>query len=138
MKNSIVLILLFITSCAVHTQKEKEAVHCPKIIPEDFYVKIESNPDAMVLDTRIRSEYAEDRIPGARFAGKREKLDQLVDSVDNATPVYIYCEYEDRSATVCRILKREKQFKNVYMLKGGYDMWKKVNLPVDKNHRQVN
>ena len=134
-KNSIVLILLLITSCAV--QKQKSEVHCPKIIPEDFYVKMESNPEVLVLDTRIRSEYAEDRIPGARFAGKREKLNELVDSIDKATPVYIYCEYEDRSSTVCRILKEEKQFKNVFMLKGGYDMWKKVNLPLDRSHKQV-
>ncbi len=137
MKNLIFLILLFVTSCALHTQKEKKAVNCPEIIPEDFYVEMESNPDALVLDTRIRSEYAEERIPGALFAGNRENLDQLTDTISKSTPVYIYCDYEDRSSTVCRIMKEEKEFSNVYILKGGFEMWKKVNLPVDKSQRQV-
>ena len=135
MKYSIVFVLVVLTSCAV--QKQKKEVHCPEIIPEDFYVRMESNPDAIVLDTRIRSEYAEERIPRARFAGKREALDELTDSLEKATPIFVYCEYEDRSSTVCRILKGEKEFKNVYLLKGGYDMWKKVNLPVDSSQRQV-
>lgn len=133
-----VLILIFITSsCGVQTKTEKSEVHCPEAIPEDLYVQIETNPDALVLDTRIESEYAEERIPGARFAGKREKLDQLVDSLDKTTPVYIYCDYEDRSSSVCRILKKEKGFQNVYLLEGGYEMWKKVNLPVDTTQKQV-
>ena len=137
MKNSIVLILIFITSCSVFTHKEKKAVHCPEVIPEDFYVQMESNPEALVLDTRIPSEFAEERIPGARYAGSRENLDQLTDTISRSIPVYIYCDYEDRSSTVCRILKEEKQFRNVYILKGGFNMWKKVNLPVDKSQRQV-
>ncbi|MGM0504381.1 MAG: rhodanese-like domain-containing protein [Bacteroidota bacterium] len=135
MKYSIVLVLVIIISCSV--QKQEKEVHCPRIIPEDFYVRMESNPDVMILDTRVESEYAEERIPGARFAGKQEKLDQMVDTLDKSKTIFIYCEYEDRSFTVCRILKDEKQFTDVYILEGGYDMWKKVNLPVDTSHRQV-
>ena len=139
-KCSMVLVLLLLTSCSVRKQEQekeqKKEVHCPRIIPEDFYVRMESNPDVLVLDTRTRSEYAEERIPGARFAGKPEELDQLVDTLDKGKPLFIYCEYEDRTDTVCWILKNEKHFRNVYILKGGYELWKKVNLPVDTSRRE--
>ncbi|MBS3768788.1 MAG: rhodanese-like domain-containing protein [Bacteroidales bacterium] len=135
---SIVLVLLLLTSCSVQKQEQEQEkeVHCSRIIPEDFYVRMESNPDVLVLDTRVRSEYAKERIPGARFAGKPEELDQLLDTLDKGKPLFIYCEYGDRTDTVCWILKNEKHFRNVYILKGGYELWKKVNLPVDKSRRE--
>jgi len=136
MKKTIVVILLFLSSCFVSKQQEKVS-SCRELIPETFYVRMESNPDAVVLDTRILSEYAEERIPRARFAGNHEKLNGLVDSLDRETPLFIYCEYEDRSNTVCNILTKEKKFENVYKLEGGYEMWKKVNLPVDTTKRKV-
>lgn len=127
--------LLIIPACII--QKEKKAFDCKGLIPENFYVRMETNPESVVLDTRIASEYAEDRVPGARFAGRREKLEEIVDSLNRSRPVLIYCEYEDRSNTVCRILKKEKHFENVFKLKGGYTMWKKVNMPVDTSRRKI-
>ena len=128
--------LLFVSACTL--LKEQNTEHaCVKLMAEDFYVETQRHPEALLLDTRIVREYKEERIPGARFAGTRDALNRLVDSLDRDVPLYIYCEHEDRTATVCDILIGKKGFKNVHALQGGYYMWKKVNLPVDTSHRQV-
>jgi len=135
-KNATFVILLFASACTLLKKQNTEHA-CSKLIAEDFYVETQRHPEALLLDTRMVREYEEERIPGARFAGNRDALNRLVDSLDRFVPLYIYCEHEDRTSTVCNILIGEKGFKIVYELQGGYYMWKKLNLPVDTSHRQV-
>jgi len=99
--------------------------------PEEFYVKMNEKPGAVVLDTRLEPDYNEKRISGAHLVSGKDMLLSFVDTLAKDIPLFVYCYDGDRSKTACKILTRQLNFYNVYNLKEGIELWKKMNLPVD-------
>ena len=97
-----------------------------------FYELMNESEQAMVLDTRICEEFKASRIPGALYAGEKKVLLEIVSDMDQDRPLFIYCDYGDRSETVIEILK-EEGFNNLYHLADGFDVWRKNGFPVDDN-----
>ena len=79
---------------------------------------------------RIYEEFSESRIANAQWAGTKEVLDSLLIQIDRETPLFIYCDYGDRTKQVSSILKKKK-YRYIYDLKGGFDNWIKQGFPVD-------
>jgi rhodanese-related sulfurtransferase len=91
-----------------------------------------NHEDAVVLDVREDSELAGGRIPGARHI----PLGQLGNRVSELNkfkgkPIVVNCRSGHRSATACRIL-RKQGFDKVYNLKGGIASWEQAGLPIEK------
>jgi|GEM_PF-1518796 len=101
------------------------------LVPKQFNRILQTNPRAMAIDTRMLTKYERERIPGAKPAPYSEILEALTDTLPPDKPLLVYCGYDERSPTVCRMLAREMGFKNVFRLKGGLRRWKKQNLPLD-------
>ena len=99
--------------------------------PEQFNRIRETNPGAVLIDTRMEAKYERERIPGALPAPYSEELEALTDTLNPQTPLLIYCGHDERSTTVCRMLTEEMGFVSVFRLKGGLRRWKKENLPLD-------
>ena len=121
MKNWWLFILLF-PFFAANGQKH--------ISSADFYEKMNTHQDYIILDVRLYEEFLEDRIPGAFYAGEKKVLMKLVKDKSKETLMLVYCEYGERSNTVLKILD-SKGFQNVYHLENGYLEWKEQGFPVD-------
>ena len=98
--------------------------------PHDFYLSIEDLDEGTLLDLRLWEEYASDRIMNAIWAGEKVELEKVVKDLDKEKTIYLYCDYEDRSGVVAKILK-EKGFKRIFKLEGGFVGWKNMGFPVD-------
>lgn len=101
-----------------------------KLSPADYYKELEKHPNYILLDVRIYEEFAESRIANAQWAGTKKVLDSLLMQIDRETPLFIYCDYGDRTKQVSSILKKKK-YRYIYDLKGGFDNWIKQGFPVD-------
>jgi len=129
------IILLSLESMGQLNDKDSPQTY-KSIEATEFYIKMNSSMDALVLDVRLFSEYREERIEGAVLAEKKDKLLRLTDSIDRERPVLVYCSDGDRSKTVCNILIREQNFQHVYNLKNGLRAWKRHGLPLDQEKLQ--
>lgn len=99
--------------------------------PTDFYVLINENKNEIIIDTRGESAFENKRILGAINIPKMEMLKAFCDTVDRDTPLLVYCDVGTKSRYVCKYLA-DREFVNVYNLKGGILKWKKAEYPVEE------
>lgn len=86
--------------------------------------------DPQVLDVREPSEHERGHAPGARHVPLGQ-LDNRVDEVDSARPVYVICGSGYRSPAACAIL-RKHGFTNVVNVRGGHGAWERAGLPLSQ------
>jgi rhodanese-related sulfurtransferase len=104
---------------------------CRSLEVEEFYIVLNSSVVPLIIDTRIAGEFAKYRIPGAVLAESRSELNRTTDSLDRDRPIFLYCEYDERSQEACRILT-ERGFRNVYNLEGGLIAWRRAGYELDR------
>lgn len=124
-------LLFFLFSTIYAFSQEQDSAQVRKVPPAEFYELLLSFENELVIDTRLWKEYRKRRIPNAFSAANGKKLKSLTDSLDRETPLLVYCDYEDRSETVCNLLI-QWGFKNVYQLLGGFDAWRRQDLKTDR------
>ncbi len=95
-------------------------------------VQLFNHEDALVLDVRADSEFADERIPKARHIplGQLQKRVKELEKF-KARPIVAVCRTGSRSAHACRILKKAG-FNNVSNLTGGMSAWVQAGLPKEK------
>jgi rhodanese-related sulfurtransferase len=77
----------------------------------------------VLLDVRTPEEYKQGHIENAKNIDVLQNdFAQKVERLDKNTPVFVYCRSGHRSMKAAQILK-EKGFKKVYNLDGGYIAW---------------
>jgi rhodanese-related sulfurtransferase len=96
--------------------------------PAEFQEKLNSTPDAILIDVRTPEEIAVDRIENSRNIVYDESFETKLADVEQK-PVFVYCAAGKRSAKAAQIL-RDKGYKNVFELEGGLNAWKEAGLPV--------
>ncbi|RMG03695.1 MAG: DUF2892 domain-containing protein [Acidobacteria bacterium] len=89
--------------------------------------------DLYILDVREHVEYMAGRVPGSKLIPLSE-LDRQAASLDKTKPIYVMCRTGRRSAEAQRKLKA-LGFDNVINVVGGFEEWKKVGLPVEKDEK---
>lgn len=95
-----------------------------------FHNKIKSTKDAIILDVRTSSEYAQGFIDGAKNLDYHSQSFQTeIGKLDKNRPYFVYCLSGGRSASAVSFM-RSSGFKEVYDLKGGILSWQSKNLPV--------
>lgn len=105
-----------------------------QLSPADFKKEIDKNK-GILLDIRTPKETAEGFIPNALqsdfLAGDFQKE---IQQIDKNQPVYVYCRSGRRSQKALQIF-REKGFKNVGELQGGFLQWEKLGFPVERKSK---
>lgn len=92
---------------------------------QDWKIKLENDPNAVILDVRTEDEWNEGIIPNAvlndiyKGQGFLYKLDEL----DKSKSYYVYCKAGSRSAQACSIMN-QMGFETTYNLEGGFMKWK--------------
>lgn len=84
--------------------------------------------DLIILDVREEKERKSGFIAGdvhIPLAQVKNKLGAL----DKSKKVLVYCRSGSRSSHIAGMLTRN-EFEQVYSLKGGFNAWKKANLPI--------
>lgn len=87
----------------------------------------------VVLDTREPEEFAISHIPGARHIGYRKLDKNLLDQLDRASPVVVYCSIGYRSEQVGEHLQK-LGFREVYNVFGSIFEWANRGLPLHGPH----
>ena len=91
-----------------------------------------NHEDALVLDVREQSEWADGHIgkakhiPLGQLKTRLTELDKYKDK-----PIVAVCRSGNRSGSACGMLKKAG-FETVYNQEGGIIAWERANLPVTK------
>jgi thioredoxin 1 len=99
--------------------------------PEEFYIQMHLHDYYILIDVRTRMEYRISRIPGAILAGKDAVLYSLTDTLDQETPLLLYCTTHTRSLSAAKVLA-ERGFKNIFVLDPGILGWKSAGKELDR------
>ena len=129
-KAFIVLLYLCSFSLLINAQ-EKIEIGWLELGVTEFYLQLNEKYDELLIDVRPYKDYRKERIPGAILASTIDELYQIVDTLDFEKPIYLYCEYGDRSADASKLLIY-KGFKYIYNLSEGLLGWKEHELVTDK------
>ncbi len=87
------------------------------------------NGDIQLVDVREPVEFASGRIPGARLLPLGE-IGRRNSEIDHERPVYVLCRTGRRSSAAQKKLN-DLGFENVINVEGGFEAWKKANLPFE-------
>jgi rhodanese-related sulfurtransferase len=91
------------------------------------------NEELHLVDVREYPEYAGGRVPGAKLLPLGE-MEQRHGELDHAKPIYVMCRTGRRSAEAQKKLKA-LGFTNVINIVGGFEAWKKEDLPFEKDEK---
>jgi rhodanese-related sulfurtransferase len=95
-------------------------------------VQLMNQRDALVLDIRESSESDGRRIRNSKHIPLSELASRLKELEKYKTkPIVVNCRAGLRSASACRLLKKEG-YSEVYQLKGGLAAWQQAGLPLEK------
>jgi rhodanese-related sulfurtransferase len=95
-------------------------------------VMLFNHEDALILDVRENSEFADGHIAKAKhmpMGQLKTRLGEL--EKHKGKPIVAVCRSGNRSGHACGIL-RKAGFENVYNLAGGMGAWEQANLPREK------
>lgn len=99
--------------------------------PKDFFERIDTASNAIILDVRTPEEFNGGHIKNAlNIDYKNNNFSERADSLVKAKPVYIYCLSGGRSAKAASCL-RSKGY-TAYELDGGMLQWRAAGLPEEK------
>lgn len=121
--NIIIGALLLIACNGQAQNKESES----KVIgPKEFKTEMQAEEDFYLIDVRTPAEYNAGTIEGATNLNiYGDNFSQELDQLDKEKPVYVFCAVGGRSGQAAKVLK-QKGFKRIIDLKGGYTAWEKV------------
>lgn len=91
------------------------------------------NEDLHLVDVREYAEFAGGRVAGAKVLPLGE-LEKRHSELDHTKPIYVMCRSGNRSSQAQRKLKA-LGFTNVVNVTGGFDAWKKEDLPFEKDEK---
>ena len=98
--------------------------------PKEFYAKIITLDNEVILDVRMPSEFKAGHIENAVNIDWTSKTwKSSIENLDKQKPYLLYCAGGGRSSDAAEAL-REAGFTKVYNLKDGIDAWESAGLPV--------
>ncbi len=118
-------LLIYMTSLVACAQNDTIKNDPQVLTPIAFKEQIEKHT-VQLIDVRTPAEYESGHINGARLINffDTTAFHSKIDRLDKTKPVYLYCRTGKRSHQAAIIL-RDKGFKHVYDLAGGYNNWLK-------------
>jgi rhodanese-related sulfurtransferase len=99
--------------------------------PKQFLRVSKLNPQAVVIDVRLKKDFKKGHIEGAILADTSEKLYQIIDSLGDRKTYLFYCKYGERSIAAGKMVFKKYKI-NVCSLEDGLDYWKELKMAVVK------
>lgn len=99
--------------------------------PKQFLRVAKLNPQAVVIDVRLKKDFKKGHIEGAILAETSDKLYQIIDSLGDRKTYLLYCKYGERSIAAGKMLFKKYKIK-VCSLEDGLDYWKELKMEVVK------
>ena len=92
---------------------------------EQWAERIETDPDAVIIDVRTEDEWNDGHIANATLLDiyQAENFLAGVESLDPDKHYYVYCKAGSRSAQACNIMS-QMGIRECYNLLGGFTGWK--------------
>ena len=103
-----------------------------KLDAKAFRERASNDPNAVILDVRTPEEVSEGIIPGAKVLNFQESdFADRIGKLDKDKTYFVYCKAGGRSSRTVELMK-EKGFRHIHELQGGYLEWKDAGYPVKK------
>lgn len=126
------IVLLFVFMILVSCQKKEtlqitseENFEVIELLHSDEFAEHIKNGDVQLIDVRMKKEFDEGHIDGAKnFHIYGKEFQDSILTLDKEKPVYLYCKAGARSEEAALELKK-LGFKKIYDLKGGFSRFKK-------------
>lgn len=128
LRSLILLSILWVTpSCTWNEQTDNHL-----LTPKEVVSKRDNTPNLLILDVRTPEEFAAGHIEGAQLVNWNDPgFEQRIAALDKSQPTLVYCAVGGRSGKAYSKLK-QLGFLQVFDMKGGFDAWKKDQLPIAK------
>jgi thioredoxin 1 len=126
---SAIVVLLILPFLLLAQRQDVDSIQ--NLNPEEFYLKLHSENNPVLIDSRTGDDFSKERIHGAILAESKADLTSITDTLDRERPLFLYCEYNQRSPAACSLLI-EKGFSNVYNLEGGLIQWRALEYELDR------
>ena len=123
-------LVLFLFAFDINAQTNSAGV--VQLDTDEFYIKLNSTIEKIILDVREENNFKKERIPMAVSAPNQKVLENIADTLNHEIALFIYCDFISRSIEAGKLLEK-KGFTEMYILEEGFTGWKKKKLPVDKN-----
>jgi rhodanese-related sulfurtransferase len=89
------------------------------------------NENIQLIDVREYAEFAAGRVAGARLIPLGE-IEKRREEINRSQKIYVMCRTGNRSSAAQKKLET-LGFTNVINVEGGFEAWKKENLPFEKD-----
>lgn len=99
--------------------------------PKQFLRVAKLNPQAVVIDVRLKKDFKKGHIDGAMLAETSDKLYQIIDSLGERKTYLLYCKYGERSIAAGKMLFKKYKIK-VCSLEDGLDYWRELKMEIVK------
>jgi len=129
---NLLLGLIFLVSCTASEKREASNNEIVNLEPRDFEAKLSSLPDGVLIDVRTPEEVSGGMIEGAiNIDFKDPSFGEKISALDKDKPYFVYCLSGKRSGEAAKQME-SAGFKNVYLLKEGYQKWTSDGLETVK------
>jgi hydroxyacylglutathione hydrolase len=101
----------------------------PQLTPEELHDRLHNN-GLQLLDVRREPEWQAGHIAGAEWF-PLDRFNVSAPEIDPTAPLAVQCQGGYRSMIACSLLRRAG-VENVINVSGGFDAWRKADLPIEK------
>ena len=128
--NHWVLVSLFVILLIAYVSLESAAGGLGFGVSPQEVVQMMNNKGAMVIDVRDNEAFKKGHLIGSRnIAADVLQVKMTTGNKNKENPIILVCESGKNTAPLATNLKRAG-FKNVFLLSGGIEQWKKQELPL--------
>jgi len=127
MKHLFILIICVAANIQIYAQEVKESLDA-----KAFKSKLDTTPDAVLLDVRTPEEVSKGTIPGAvNIDFNNSDFEKKIQGLDKTKTYFVYCAKGGRSSQAVDQMSAAG-FTRIYNLTDGIVGWKEAGLPVAK------
>ncbi len=103
-----------------------------KMHVNEFEQKLNSTPNAQLVDVRTPEEYQNGHLKGAQNINYQgDSFAEEVNKLDKTKPVFVYCQMGGRSKEACSYMSNQG-FTEIYDMDNGFKSWVHYNKPFEK------
>ncbi|TAJ11214.1 rhodanese-like domain-containing protein [Marinilabiliaceae bacterium JC017] len=124
------LVILFLGGILTFSNGQKQQ-KVRYLQPSRFYESMTADSNVVILDVRVFEAYSEGRILDAIWVGEKRVLEEVLPSVAKDQMVLVYCSYGSHRAEAVVDILKEKGYKNIGFLVGGFNKWKRQKFETD-------